>query len=92
MYRASLNQAQVKSVDSLNQFYFNAKLKYDSRFDLATDSAMYCTEYVYKVLVRAIGKNNILISSSMLSGRTYIACDDIYLTATIKKIFSFDYE
>jgi Permuted papain-like amidase enzyme, YaeF/YiiX, C92 family len=92
VYRAPLNPSQVKSVDSLNQFYFNAKLKYDSQFDLATDSAMYCTEYVYKVLVRAIGKNNIVISSSMLSGHTYIACDDIYLTATIKKIFSFDYE
>jgi hypothetical protein len=92
VYRPSLNQAQIKSVDSLNQFYFRTKLKYDSRFDLTTDSAMYCTEYVYKVLNRATGKNNILISSSMLSGHRYIACDDIYLNTTIQKVFSFNYE
>lgn len=92
VYRASLSQAQKKSIDSLNQFYFRTRLRYDSQFDFTTDSAMYCTEYVYKVITEAIGKNNILISSSMLSGRTYIACDDIYLNATIQKVFSFDYE
>ena len=92
VYRAPLHQAQKKSVDSLNQFYFHARLRYDSRFDLATDSVMYCTEYVYKVLIQAMGKNNILIPSSVLSGQAYMACDDIYLNATMKKIFSFDYE
>jgi hypothetical protein len=91
VYRASLSQAQKKSVDSLNQFYFRTKLKYDSQFDLTTDSAMYCTEYVYKVLA-TITANKILISSSILSGRTYIACDDIYLNATVHKVFSLDYE
>ena len=91
VYRTSLNQAQKKSIDSLNQFYFHAKLEYDSQFDLTTDSAMYCTEYVYKVLSKATA-SKILISSSMLSGYPYIACDDIYLNSTVQKLFSFDYE
>lgn len=91
VYRASLNSAQKKYIDSLNRYYFRIRLPYDSQFDLATDSAMYCTEYVYKVLSRAEG-NNILISSSMLSGRSYIACDDIYLNPALRKVFSFEYE
>jgi hypothetical protein len=91
VYRASLSDAQKKSVDSLNKFYFRIQLPYDNRFDLTTDSAMYCTEYVYKVLSKAT-KENILISSSILSERTYIACDNIYLNPAMHKVFSFDYE
>src|SRR5258706_401260 len=91
VYRSSLTDAQKKTVDSLNRFYFRIKLPYDSQFDLTTDSAMYCTEYVYKVLSKAGGKN-ILISSSILSERAYIACDDIYLNPPIHKVFSFSYE
>ena len=91
VYRTSLDEAFKKSIDSLNRFYFSVKLPYDSRFDLATDSTMYCTEYVYKVLSKAAGKD-ILISSSMLTGQPYIACDDIYLNPVMKKIFSFNYE
>lgn len=91
IYRPLLNDAQKKSVDSLNQFYYSARLRYDGQFDLITDSAMYCTEYVAKVLWQASGKN-ILISSSILSGWKYIACDNIYLNSALHKVFSFDYE
>lgn len=91
VYRVSLNEAQKKSIDSLNQYYFRIKLPYDNRFDLAADSAMYCTEYVSKILSKVSGKN-ILISSSILSGHEYIACDDIYLNPFMHKVFSFDYE
>jgi hypothetical protein len=91
VYRTALTNEQVNLVDSLNHYYFKTKLPYDSRFDLSTDSAMYCTEYVYKVLSHVCGKN-ILISSSILSGQRYIACDDIYLYPAMHKVFSFDYE
>ena len=91
VYRTSLSEARKKSVDSLNQYYFGIKLPYDSRFDLTTDSAMYCTEYVYKVLSKAT-EGNIFISSSILSEYTYIACDDIYLSLSMHKVFSFAYE
>src|SRR5436853_399231 len=66
VYRAALTNAQINLVDSLNRHYYKAKLPYDSRFDFSTDSALYCTEYVYKVLSYACGKD-ILISSSTLS-------------------------
>ena len=49
VYRAALTNAQINLVDSLNRHYYKAKLPYDSRFDFSTDSALYCTEYVYKV-------------------------------------------
>lgn len=91
VYRASLTEAERKTIDTLNHFYFRTKLRYDSQFDLTTDSAMYCTEYVYKVLSK-VSEKNILISSSILSDRIYIACDDIYLSPDIQKVFSFVYE
>lgn len=91
VYRASLTDVQKKSIDSLNRYYFRIQLPYDSRFELTTDAAMYCTEYVYKILSEVGGKN-ILISSSMLSERDYIACDDIYLNPAFRQIFSLDYE
>ena len=91
LYHILLNVSQQHSVDSLNHYYYHCALPFDRRFDMDTDSAMYCTEYVYKILSRASG-GNFLVTSSELSGFRFIGCDDIYLDPKCQKIFAYTYK
>jgi hypothetical protein len=90
LYHILLEDSQRQSVDSLNHFYYHRALPFDRRFDMETDSAMYCTEYVYKILNRA-SQGNFLVISSELSGFRFIGCDDIYLNPKCEKTFSYAY-
>ncbi|MBK5286084.1 MAG: hypothetical protein JJE25_11850 [Bacteroidia bacterium] len=90
LYRILLNDSQRRKVDSLNHYYYHCALPFDNQFDLTTDSTMYCTEFVYKILSRS-GEGKFSITSSMLSGFMYIGCDDIYLNPACQKIVSFTY-
>ena len=90
VYRILSDDLQRNIIDSLNHYYYHCTLPFDNRFDMNTDSAMYCTEYVYKVISQA-NDHNILITSSVLSGFRYISCDDIYLNSSVQKIFEYQY-
>ncbi|HLG35333.1 MAG TPA: hypothetical protein VI757_10665 [Bacteroidia bacterium] len=91
LYHITLNNLQKEAVDSLNHYYYHCALPFDKRFDMDTDSAMYCTEYVYKILFRASG-GDFLVTSSELSGFRFIGCDDLYLNPKCEKIFAYTYE
>jgi len=90
LYRILLDDSQRKKVDSLNHYYYHCALPFDNQFDLNSDSAMYCTEFVYKILSNSTD-GNFLITSSILSGFKYIGCDDIYLAPSCHKILSYTY-
>lgn len=91
LYHILSDDSQYHTVDSLNHYYYHCALPFDRRFDMDTDSAMYCTEYVYKILSSASG-GNFLVTSSELSGFRFIGCDDIYLNPKCKKIISYTYK
>lgn len=90
LYHTLLDDSQRMTADSLNHYYYHCALPFDRRFDMETDSAMYCTEYVYKILHRA-SRGEFLITSSELSGFRFIGCDDIYLNTKCERIFSYIY-
>jgi hypothetical protein len=91
VYQILSKELQRSTIDSLNQYYYHCALPFDRRFDMETDSAMYCTEYVYKILFRASG-GYFLVTSSELSGFRYIGCDDIYLNPKCEKIIEYTYK
>lgn len=88
IYRSNLNSAKI---DSLSGVFYNKKIQFDSKFDLSTDDQMYCTEFVYKVLTHVSGKNN-FIPLNIVSGKEFIACDNIYLSSLMENIYSYHYE
>ncbi|MEO8088439.1 MAG: YiiX/YebB-like N1pC/P60 family cysteine hydrolase [Bacteroidota bacterium] len=90
IYRTDLNEKQIHAVMSLVSTYFQTRLEFDPKFDLATDDKMYCTEFVYKVFERALGKQN-YISLSTFTGKQYIACDDLYCNSHCQPIYSYQY-
>jgi hypothetical protein len=88
IYRSNLNP---KKIDSLSGVLFNKKIQFDSSFDLKTDDKMYCTEFVYKVLSIVSGQNN-FIPLNTVSGKEFVACDNIYLSSNMENIYSRNYE
>ena len=90
IFRTDLNESQCAFVMALASVYYNRGLQFDTKFDLATNDRMYCTEFVYKVFRQALGNQN-YISLSAVSGKQYIACDDLYLNPHCREIYQYHY-
>ena len=90
IYRLDLNQMQLREMDSAASAYYKAGLEFDTDFDLATDDKMYCTEFVYKIINGIVHDKN-YIPLSEVSGKKYVACDDIYINPHSTKIYSYVY-
>jgi hypothetical protein len=56
---------------------YSTRPRFDLKFDLATDDALYCSEFVYKALIRASGDTGYVPLTHRL-GRTYVAVDNLY--------------
>ncbi|MEP7168319.1 MAG: YiiX/YebB-like N1pC/P60 family cysteine hydrolase [Bacteroidota bacterium] len=90
IYRYDLSKnAKEKIIDKLESFS-KKKIIFDSHFDLDTDSAMYCTELVYKA-IEAASENEHYLPYSIVEGNKYIAPDNLYLNPHAALIYSRDY-
>jgi hypothetical protein len=62
------------------------KLPFDTAMDLQTDNKMYCSEFIYKMLKNALPEKNI-IPLSVISGRSYVAIDNLYMNPYCKAVY-----
>jgi hypothetical protein len=83
---AASGERIVCKADSL----FKKRVLFDEQFDLSTDEKMYCTEFVYKT-IKSLVSEKIPLSSSEVSGKKYIACDDLFLIPNTKLIYQTTY-
>jgi len=68
--------------------------EFDDRFDLSTDSSLYCTELVYKVYRNATS-GVISLPLTRFAGIQYTACDNLYYNPFARQIYpppSHDYK
>ena len=90
IYRYDLTNTEKENMlNNLNSFS-QKKIIFDSHFDLATDSAMYCTELVYKMVESATTKKNYL-PVTVIDGNKFIAPDNLYINAHARLIYSYAY-
>ncbi|MBS1782354.1 MAG: hypothetical protein JSS78_04760 [Bacteroidetes bacterium] len=71
----SVNRASI--VGEAKKIYAQ-KPKFDMQFDLLSDDRMYCAEYVYKVLNKAMKDSN-YITASQKFGVWYVATENLFL-------------
>ena len=90
IYRSDLNKAQIEAVIDAAKIYFESGLEFDTKFDLASNDKMYCTEFVYKIFNGIPGNQN-YISLSAIGNKAYVACDDLYLNSHFKSIYTYSY-
>lgn len=90
VFRTMLNPQQLEQVDSLAGVYFSLGIEFDTGFDLNDSRRMYCTEMIYKIFETVLKDDNFITLTSV-SGRNYIACDDIFLSPGVQEVYTHTY-
>ena len=90
IYRLDLSREQLSKALSLAKKDWLERIPFDTKYDLQSDSAMYCTEFVYKVVMQASGDKN-YITLTKVPGFTYVACDNLYRNKHATLIYSHAY-
>jgi len=65
------------------------KLIFDEHFDFKSDDAMYCTEFIYKILLASC---DFKLSVSVLNGNEYVPLDNLYINNHSLKITEVSYQ
>lgn len=91
IYRFDLSPKQLLLLYDTVLHCYKTNLGYDATFNLATDSVMYNTEFVYKMLIAA-SKDSTYFSTSEILGKPYVAVDDLFLSAHTKMICKIKYK
>ncbi len=71
--------------------YRRSRPVFDTRFDLRTDSALYCTEFVWKTITRAIGDSTWL-PTSVAGSRQFAGTDDLFLNPHASMVWQVQYK
>ncbi len=77
LYRYKLKPAQILQLQETSLRYFKERRTFDPHFDLKTDNALYCTEFVYKALIETTGDKKYLPVTDA-SGFSFIAVDNLF--------------
>lgn len=77
VYRYRLRNTQLSRLHDIAVQYFKEKRTFDPRFDLGSDTALYCTEFVYKALREATGDPGYLPVTEA-SGFSYVSVDNLF--------------
>lgn len=77
IFRYRLSGSEKARLDSVVDLDYRLKLRFDMKFDLRTDSSLYCAEFVYKALEKAT-RNAHYIPLSHIGDFTYVAVDDLF--------------
>ena len=87
IFRPKYSISQSMSIKQIINDPGNRLIPFDSKFDLSSDDAMYCTEWVYKCLIKV----DIHTPLTQSKGGVYIAPDNLYINNLVKKIYEASY-
>ena len=87
VYRYDLKPSQEQSITNFVHIIKASQIPFDDRFNLDSDSALYCTELIFKSLSTAGYK----LQCSDLRGEKYLSIDDLYVRNKAELIFEHHY-
>ena len=86
VFRYQLNTYEQQRLETIIAAPRQNTIPFDSNFDLTTDSALYCTEWIAKTLTKATQQTD-FIPTTTVGALTYIAPDNLYLNAHCTLIY-----
>ncbi len=93
VYRLPLTRAQKSLLRDNTVRYFTEKRSFDINFNLSTDSLLYCTEFVYKVVTETVKKKDYFEKThNEVLDFDYIAVDNLLMHPKIKMICKVRYK
>lgn len=78
VYRFDFDSPTRRRVAEQTLLFYQAKPRFDMAFDIATDSALYCSELIYKIILRATHDTD-YISRSVGYNRIFVGIDNLFL-------------
>jgi len=75
-----LGSEQLGELKKVVHNYYQSRPKFDMKFDLKTDDALYCAEFVYKAVNKAAKDTN-YIKTTSVSGYRFVGIDDLFVNA-----------
>ena len=72
------NEDRVNELSRVVNKYYAQRPKFDMKFDLATDDKLYCAEFVYKAVNKAMNDPQYIKTTSLL-GYTFVGIDDLFI-------------
>ena len=73
-----LDSSKTDSLKSVVVQFYRDRPKFDIKFDLRTNDALYCSEFVYKAFNKALNDTG-FIRPSYVRGYSYVGTDDLFL-------------
>ena len=89
LYRLEVPPERLTAVVEAAKASYTQNIPFDSDFDLSTDTAVYCTEFIYRIL-RQEGCAN-ASATTAFKGIQYVACDNLYLQPHVHNLYSYTY-
>ena len=86
-----LDAEHINRLGEVAREYYALRPLFDMQFDLATDNKLYCAEFVYKALNKAMG-DTAYIKTSFAMGRRYVGVDDLFLNSHCRIIWKVAYK
>lgn len=78
VYRYPLSDSQIIHWHRVAKEYYKKRPLFDLKFDLATEDALYCSEFIYKSLSEAI-RDSTYIQPVTVLGYRFIGIDNLFL-------------
>ena len=90
VYRYDLSENEKAAIRNDISLMKGKQIRFDEAFDLETDSALYCTEFIYKTYLKTMGRFSPLGHTATPAG-TYVGLDDLYYNRNCKTITEIRY-
>ena len=87
IYRPSYSAKQQQCINDCINDPLNKQLQFDDRFELKSNKSLYCTEWIYKCLLKA----GFVIPTTKVNSIEYIAPDNLYINNFTKIITYVEY-
>ena len=72
------NDEGVNKLRDEVSIYYKKRPKFDMKFDLKTDDRLYCAEFIYKAVNKAMD-DSLYIKPSYALGYTFVGIDDLFI-------------
>lgn len=90
VYRYRFNAALTERLHDIAIRYYKERRTFDPHFDLATDSALYCTEFVYKAVREATGDPK-YFTTTKTTNFSFVTTDNLFLRKDIRLVCKIAY-
>lgn len=78
--RYDVDSIQKLQLASVTRSMFDEKREFDMKFDLTTDDKLYCAEFVYKAVNKAL-VDSAYLRPVIFYGHRFVGVDDLYLNS-----------